>query len=95
MTTLDEWTILSLNDVDQQTDALIGPLTQDIYAFETSRNVPRPVVSALNLARAMMGQRMVKRQPREKSFIRALVKPDIRDVSSLSALFYRSICSFC
>ncbi|KAK0446867.1 hypothetical protein EV421DRAFT_1931491 [Armillaria borealis] len=79
MTTLDEWTILSLNDVDQQTDALLGPLTQDIYALETSRNVPRPVVSALNLARAMMGQRMVKRQPREKNFIRALVKPDIRD----------------
>ncbi|KAK0501437.1 hypothetical protein EDD18DRAFT_1101214 [Armillaria luteobubalina] len=79
MTTLDEWTILSLNDVDEQTDALLGPLTHDIYALETLRDVSRPVISALNLARAMMGQRMVKRQPREKSFLRALVKPDIRD----------------
>ncbi|KAK0189068.1 hypothetical protein F5146DRAFT_1140634 [Armillaria mellea] len=63
MTTLNEWTILSSNDVDQQTDALLGRLTQDIYALDTSRDVPRPVVSALNLARAVMGQ----------------LKPDIRD----------------
>ncbi|KAK0467172.1 uncharacterized protein EV420DRAFT_1474545 [Desarmillaria tabescens] len=82
MTTFDGWTILSSHDVDQQTDALIGPLTRDIYALETSRNelnAPRPVISALNLARAVMGQRMVKRQPREKSFVKALVKPEIRD----------------
>ncbi|KAK0202736.1 hypothetical protein DFS33DRAFT_1275789 [Desarmillaria ectypa] len=79
MTTFDEWTTLSLHDMDQQTDALLGPFTRDIYALENELYVPRPVVSALNLARAMMGQRMLKRQPREKTFVRALVKPDIRD----------------
>ncbi|KAG7443543.1 uncharacterized protein BT62DRAFT_921750 [Guyanagaster necrorhizus] len=82
MTTSDGWTTLSLHDVDHQTDALLGPMTQDIYALETSRNelsVPRPVVSALNLARAIMGQCMVKRQARGKGLVRALVKPDVRD----------------